>query len=97
MEVKVKELKQPAAAGTLESGDILIELEPNEGKGLTIRLDSTVANQFGKRIKEVISETFAEMGVKDGFVDATDKGAVGLHNKGESQGGVDTRSWQGQK
>ena len=59
------ELKQPAAAGTLESGDILIELEPNEGKGLTIRLDSTVANQFGKRIKEVISETFAEMGVKD--------------------------------
>ena len=70
------ELKQPAAAGTLESGDILIELEPNEGKGLTIRLDSTVANQFGKRIKEVISETFAEMGVKDGFVDATDKGAL---------------------
>jgi len=67
------ELKQPAAAGTLESGDILIELEPNEGKGLTIRLDSTVANQFGKRI---ISETFAEMGVKDGFVDATDKGAL---------------------
>ena len=66
------ELKQPAAAGTLESGDILIELEPNEGKGLTIRLDSTVANQFGKRIKEVISETFAEMGVKDGFVDALD-------------------------
>lgn len=58
------ELKQPAAAGTLESGDILIELEPNEGKGLNIRLDSTVANQFGKRIKEVISETFAEMGVK---------------------------------
>ena len=43
------ELKQPAAAGTLESGDILIELEPNEGKGLTIRLDSTVANQFGQR------------------------------------------------
>ncbi|MBS1415535.1 MAG: citrate lyase acyl carrier protein [Christensenellales bacterium] len=70
------ELKQPAAAGTLESGDILIELEPNEGKGLNIRLDSTVANQFGKRIKEVISETFAEMGVKDGFVDATDKGAL---------------------
>lgn len=70
------ELKQPAAAGTLESGDILIELEPNDGRGLQIKLDSTVANQFGKQIKAVIASTFEEMGIADGFVGATDKGAL---------------------
>ena len=92
------ELKQPAAAGTLESGDILIELEPNEGKGLTIRLDSTVANQFGKRIKQ--GSHFGDLcrnGRQGRLCRRDGQGRVGLHNKGESQGGVDTRSWQGQK
>ena len=32
-----------AFAGTLESGDILIQIAPAEGAGLQIELDSTVA------------------------------------------------------
>lgn len=65
-----------AQAGTLESGDILVQLMPREGKGIEINLDSTVAAQFGKQIKKVISETLTGLGVEDAIVDATDKGAL---------------------
>ena len=36
-----------AMAGTLESGDIFIQIAPNDNAGLHIDLDSTVAYQFG--------------------------------------------------
>ena len=66
-----------ATAGTLESGDILILLDKAEkGKGVEVNLKSTVANQFGKRIKQVIVETLAELGVDGVTVNATDKGAL---------------------
>lgn len=68
---------QPAHAGTLESGDILVQISPApEGEGLTVSLDSSVAFQFGKQIKKVISETLVDLGVKDAVVNATDKGAL---------------------
>lgn len=63
-------------AGTLESGDILIEISPSDAPGLTINLQSTVALQFGRQIKKVIEDTLSEMGVNDAVVDATDKGAL---------------------
>lgn len=68
------ELKN-AAAGTLESGDILIQISPAESNGLHIDLDSTVAAQFGHQIRAVITETLTELGVRDAEVRATDKGA----------------------
>lgn len=63
-------------AGTLESGDILIQLSPGNGKGIEINLDSTVAFQFGRQIKKVIKETLEGLDIKDVVVDATDKGAL---------------------
>lgn len=63
-------------AGTLESGDILIRIAPGNGKGLEISLDSTVAAQFGRQIKEVIRQTLSDLGIVDALVDATDKGAL---------------------
>lgn len=63
-------------AGTLESGDILIQLSPGNGKGIEINLDSTVAFQFGRQIKKVIKETLESLDIKDVVVDATDKGAL---------------------
>lgn len=65
-----------AQAGTLESGDILIQISPNEASGLIINLDSTVAYQFGKQIEDVIRGTLAERGIDNAIVDATDKGAL---------------------
>ena len=40
-----------AMAGTLESGDIFIQIAPNDNAGLHIDLESTVAYQFGDQIK----------------------------------------------
>lgn len=67
---------QNSFAGTLESGDILVEISPAETDGLTINLDSTVALQFGKQIKNVIETTLRDLGIDNAVVDATDKGAL---------------------
>ena len=48
------ELKN-AVAGTLESGDIMIQIGP--GEGLNVELQSSVAAQFGRQIKSVITPT----------------------------------------
>ena len=69
------EIKE-AFAGTLESGDILIRMAPAEKEGLEIDLDSTVAYQFGRQIKSVITETLQGLGINDAKVTATDKGAL---------------------
>ena len=67
---------QNSFAGTLESGDILVELSESKTPGLTINLNSTVAYQFGEQIENVIAETLHGLGVDDAVVDATDKGAL---------------------
>ena len=69
------EMKE-AFAGTLESGDILVRIAPAENKGLEIDLESTVAYQFGRQIKNVITETLTGLGINDAKVTATDKGAL---------------------
>ena len=63
-----------AVAGTLESGDIMIQISP--GDGLQVELQSTVAAQFGRQIKAVITETLTGLGIDNAYVKATDKGAL---------------------
>ena len=63
-------------AGTLESGDIFIQIAPNDNAGLHIDLDSTVVYQFGDQIKKVITETLLGLGIDQAEVKATDKGAL---------------------
>lgn len=65
-----------ASAGTLESGDIFIELSPNGGETNNIKLDSIVVRQFGKQIKNVIKTTLQELEVTGVDINATDKGAL---------------------
>ena len=67
------ELKN-AVAGTLESGDIMIQIAP--GEGLQVDLQSSVSAQFGRQIKAVITETLGNLGIHDALVQATDKGAL---------------------
>ena len=63
-----------AVAGTLESGDILIQIAP--GEGLQVDLQSSVSAPFGRQIKAVITETLEGLGISDAYVKATDKGAL---------------------
>ena len=69
------ELKQ-ATAGTMESGDIMIQIAPADHEGLDIQLQSSVAFQFGDQIREVIRETLTGLGIPKADVHATDKGAL---------------------
>ena len=71
-----------AMAGTLESGDIFIQIAPNDNAGLHIDLDSTVAYQFGDQIKKVITETLQGLGIDQAEVKATDKMFVPGNNPG---------------
>ena len=53
-----------AFAGTLESGDILIQISPTEKQGVEIELQSSVAYQFGEQIKKVIVIGYRKFKIK---------------------------------
>ena len=65
-----------AIAGTLESSDLQIIIDRNEGNGLEIDLKSSVEKQYGRRIREVLLDTLRNLGVKDAKLTVTDKGAL---------------------
>lgn len=69
------ELKNVASAGTLESSDVQIIIEPNED-GLELSITSSVLNQYGKQIKATVVETLRSMKVENAKVTVTDKGAL---------------------
>ena len=48
------ELKTNSTAGTMESSDIMIMLEPRTEGGIELELTSSVMQQFGKQIRKVI-------------------------------------------
>jgi len=67
---------KPATAGTMESSDVIIRIEPAEKPGLEIHLTSSVMQQFGRQIEEAIRGTLEGLGVEDARVEAVDKGAL---------------------
>ena len=56
------EIKKPAVAGTMESSDCQVTVEPGNGK-IEFTLDSAVAHQFGNQIRKVTLETLKNLGV----------------------------------
>ena len=64
-----------ATAGTMESNDIMITLEPAQSGGIRISLTSNV-QQFGRQIEAVIRDTLAHYGIENAEVTAVDKGAL---------------------
>lgn len=70
------ELIKTGMAGTVESGDILVEVEKTGAQGVEIQLDSTVMGLYGRQIRQVIQETVAQCGVDGIKVTASDKGAL---------------------
>ena len=69
------EITQTAIAGTMESSDVMITLEPGDGK-IEIYLTSTVEKQFGNQIRHVIAETLTQLGVSSAKMKVVDKGAL---------------------
>ncbi|MBR0507237.1 MAG: citrate lyase acyl carrier protein [Clostridia bacterium] len=68
-------IQKPAVAGTLESSDALVSIEPGDGK-IELTLTSSVMNQYGRQIKETVLETLDRLSVTDAKVSVVDKGAL---------------------
>ena len=69
------EIKKAAMAGTLESSDAQVTVEPGQG-GIELSIESSVIHQFGRQIKATVMETLERLDVKDAKVTVVDKGAL---------------------
>lgn len=69
------DIQKSAIAGTLESSDAQVTIEPSAA-GLDLTIESSVMNQYGRQIKETVLRTLEELDVKQGKVVVVDKGAL---------------------
>lgn len=69
------EIVKKAVAGTLESSDVYVEIEPNES-GIIIDIDSVVAQQFGEEIRRAANEVLAQQDVRNARLKLVDRGAL---------------------
>ncbi len=69
------QIKQPAMAGTLESSDVQVTIEPHEG-GVEMELQSSVLAQYGRQIKACVQETLKQLNVDSAKLTVVDKGAL---------------------
>ena len=68
-------IDKSAVAGTLESSDAQITVEPS-ADGLQLDITSSVMNQYGRQIKATVLDTLERLDVKSGHVTVVDKGAL---------------------
>ncbi len=66
---------KPAMAGTLESSDVQVTIEPSEG-GVEMELQSSVLTQYGRQIKACVQDTLQQLDVDNVRVTVVDKGAL---------------------
>ena len=68
------EIVRSASAGTMESSDVYVEIEPSSA--LEIQLESVVLEQFGADIRAVVQEVLNDCGVTKANVRVIDRGAL---------------------
>jgi len=66
---------QRAQAGTLESSDVFVTLEPCEN-GVEIEIDSVVQKQFGETIRCTVEEVLEDLKVENAKLSIVDRGAL---------------------
>lgn len=81
------ELKKAAMAGTVESSDAQITVEPGTN-GIELNIESSVIQQYGRQIKAVVLETLKKLDVKNAKVSVVDKGALDCTLKARVEGAV---------
>ena len=81
------EIKKPAIAGTLESSDCQVTIEPGNGT-IDFELESAVINQYGNQIKKVAYETLEHLGVDNVRLTIVDKGALDCTIKARVEGAI---------
>lgn len=69
------EILKTAMAGTLESSDAQVTVEPGDN-GIELMIESSVIHQYGRQICAVALETLERLDVKNARVTIFDKGAL---------------------
>ncbi len=69
------EILKKAAAGTMESSDVYVEIEPGTGTR-EILLDSVVLEQFGDDIYRVVNQVLDAYAVENASLRVYDRGAL---------------------
>ncbi len=69
------EIVRSASAGTMESSDVYVEIEPGKGQ-VEVQLESVVQVQFGDSIVKVVREVLRENGVNNASIRVVDRGAL---------------------
>ena len=69
------EILKRASAGTMESSDAYVEIEPGKD-GIDITLESVVLGQFGDAIDRTVRQVLDELQVTDAKVRVIDRGAL---------------------
>ncbi|MCD8123147.1 MAG: citrate lyase acyl carrier protein [Clostridiales bacterium] len=81
------EIKKPAMAGTLESSDCQVMVEAGNGQ-IDFSLESSVINQYGNKIRDVVYDTLDRLGITDVRIAVIDKGALDCTIKARVEGAV---------
>lgn len=68
------EILRRASAGTMESSDAYVEIEP--ASELSVQIESVVGRQFGDKIETAVREVLADRGVDLATVRVVDRGAL---------------------
>lgn len=69
-----RRIGRKAQAGTMQSSDLMVSLEPAEA--LTVEIESTVKKQFEHLIRAVVERVLQAHGVTAGRVRISDRGAL---------------------
>lgn len=69
------DILKPAVAGSLESSDVQVTIEPGQD-GISVDISSSVLRQYGRQIKKVVLETLERLEVRSVKVTLVDKGAL---------------------
>ena len=69
------DIRNMAMAGTLESSDVQVTVEPGQD-GIVLDISSSVIRQYGRQIKQVVLDTLSRLEVKTAKVTVVDQGAL---------------------
>ena len=73
------QIEKNAVAGTLESSDAMVTVEPAE-QGIELEISSSVMNQYGRQIRQTVLETLERLKarVECAVFRSCDKSAAGI-------------------
>lgn len=80
-------IQKPGIAGTLESSDAQVTVEPGNGQ-IEFELESAVIHQYGSQIKKITYETLKRLGIDNVKIRIVDKGALNCTLKARIEGAV---------